>query len=241
MKSRRLTVALAGGETVAFDNAIGVALDYQHSHPDTLVVVTADHAHTSQIVSEDAEGDGLPTGYSTNLLTKDGQTLSLTYGTAGFGGPGAAPVAEIPSQQHTGAVVPGVGQGPRLASGARHQRPYRPVLHAGRLTQRSLGAAAHPGAAARTTAYRRLGSLHRPFGQAPSRGRRRRVRRRNSALHSVLRRHAGHRRRAARGARAARGSRARPRGRDRRAVGGGPRGSAGGPRHGPRRRHRDAR
>jgi alkaline phosphatase len=38
------------GETVAFDNAIGVALEYQRSHPDTLIVVTADHAHTSQIV-----------------------------------------------------------------------------------------------------------------------------------------------------------------------------------------------
>ena len=43
------------GETVAFDKAIGVALDYQRSHPDTLVVVTADHSHTSQIVGEDAE------------------------------------------------------------------------------------------------------------------------------------------------------------------------------------------
>ena len=30
------------------------------SHPDTLVVVTADHAHTSQIVSEDAEGRRTP-------------------------------------------------------------------------------------------------------------------------------------------------------------------------------------
>jgi hypothetical protein len=58
------------GETVAFDKAIGVALDYQRSHPDTLVVVTADHSHTSQIVSEDASGSGLPTGYSTNLLTR---------------------------------------------------------------------------------------------------------------------------------------------------------------------------
>jgi len=100
------------GETVAFDRAIGIALDYQESHPDTLVVVTADHSHTSQIVSEDAGGSGLPTGYSTNLLSKDGQTLSLTYGTAGYGGPGAAPVAVPPSQQHTGAVVPVWASGP---------------------------------------------------------------------------------------------------------------------------------
>ena len=34
------------GETVAFDRAVGVALDYQRTHPDTLIVVTADHAHT---------------------------------------------------------------------------------------------------------------------------------------------------------------------------------------------------
>jgi alkaline phosphatase/streptomycin-6-phosphatase len=96
------------GETVAFDRAIGVALDYQRTHPDTLVVVTADHAHTSQIVSEDATAAGLPTGYSTNLITKDGQTLSLTYGTAG-GNPAAA---TPPSQQHTGAVVPVWAKGP---------------------------------------------------------------------------------------------------------------------------------
>ncbi len=100
------------GETVAFDRAIGVALDYQEDHPDTLVVVTADHSHTSQIVGEDASGSGLPTGYSTNLLTKDGQTLSLTYGTAGYGGPGAAPTTTPPSQQHTGAAVPVWASGP---------------------------------------------------------------------------------------------------------------------------------
>ncbi len=101
------------GETVAFDNAIGVALDYQRRHPDTLVITTADHSHTSEIVSEDASGSGLPTGYSTNLLTKDGQTLSLTYGTAGYGGDGQPPVTPAPSQQHTGGAVPVWGIGPR--------------------------------------------------------------------------------------------------------------------------------
>jgi alkaline phosphatase len=100
------------GETVAFDRAIGVALDYQEDHPDTLIVVTADHSHTSQIVAEDSSGSGVPTGYSTNLTTKDGQTLNLTYGTAGYGGPGAAPSATPPSQQHTGAVVPVWASGP---------------------------------------------------------------------------------------------------------------------------------
>jgi alkaline phosphatase/streptomycin-6-phosphatase len=99
------------GETIAFDRAIGVALDYQEDHPETLVVVTADHSHTSQIVGEDATGTGLPTGYSTNLTTKDGQTLSLTYGTAGYEA-GKAPAVAPPSQQHTGAVVPVWAAGP---------------------------------------------------------------------------------------------------------------------------------
>jgi alkaline phosphatase len=104
------------GETLAFDRAIGVALDYQAAHPDTLVVVTADHAHTSQIVADDASGTGLPTGYSTKLTTHDGATLALTYGTAGFGGTGNAPGTTPPSQQHTGSVVPVWAAGPQAAA-----------------------------------------------------------------------------------------------------------------------------
>lgn len=104
------------GETVAFDDAIGVAEDYQRHHPDTLIVVTADHAHTSEIVPEDATGTSIPTGYSTNLVTKDGQTIRMTYGTSGFGGAGQPPVSAIPSQQHTGSVVPVWGFGPGAAA-----------------------------------------------------------------------------------------------------------------------------
>jgi alkaline phosphatase len=100
------------GETIAFDDAIGVAMDYQATHPDTLVVVTADHSHTSQIVSEDSEGADDPTGYSNNLTTADGQTMRVTYGTAG-GNPAAA---VPPSQQHTGAAVPVWAAGPQASA-----------------------------------------------------------------------------------------------------------------------------
>ena len=103
------------GETVAFDKAIGVALDYQQTHPDTLIVVTADHGHSSQIVGEDTSGTGNPTGYTNNLTTKDGQVLRVTYGTAGYQS-GAAPVASAPSQQHTGTVVPVWAIGPQAAN-----------------------------------------------------------------------------------------------------------------------------
>jgi alkaline phosphatase len=83
-------------------------LQYQKEHPDTLIVVTADHSHTSQIVGEDTSGTGSPTGYSDNLTTKDGQTLRITYGTAG----GISPPGVPPSKQHTGAVVPVWAAGP---------------------------------------------------------------------------------------------------------------------------------
>jgi alkaline phosphatase len=99
------------GETVAFDDAIGVALQFQKTHQDTLIVVTADHSHTSQIVAEDTSGTGDPTGYSDNLTTRDGQTMRITYGTAGGNPAAAAP----PSMQHTGSVVPVWASGPGAA------------------------------------------------------------------------------------------------------------------------------
>jgi alkaline phosphatase len=100
------------GETIAFDDAIAVARDYARHNPDTLIVVTADHGHTSQIVGEDTSGTGNPTGYSNNLITADDQVMRVTYGTAG----GATPPAVPPSQQHTGTVVPVWGQGPGAAA-----------------------------------------------------------------------------------------------------------------------------
>jgi alkaline phosphatase len=100
------------GETIAFDKAIGAALDWQRSHPDTLIVVTADHGHTSQIVAEDSNGTSGPTGYAEDLLTKDGQKLRISYGTAGGL---TRPAAATISQQHTGTEIRIGAIGPQAA------------------------------------------------------------------------------------------------------------------------------
>ncbi|MEW5350987.1 MULTISPECIES: alkaline phosphatase [unclassified Streptomyces] len=87
------------GETVAFDRAVKVARDYAAKHPDTLVVTTADHGHTSQIVPLEAT----PPGLSSTLVTDEGQQLKVNYST---NTPGQ-------SQEHTGTEVRIAAQGPQ--------------------------------------------------------------------------------------------------------------------------------
>ena len=98
------------GETLAFDDAVGVALDYQRDHPDTLVVVTADHAHTSQMTyttSKPATGTSFAT-----LQTVDAAPIRVSYGTADTG----AGATTSGSQHHTGAQVPVWATGPQAAN-----------------------------------------------------------------------------------------------------------------------------
>lgn len=90
------------GETVAFDSAVKKALDYQRANPDTLVVVTADHGHTSQIV----ETGSTTTGATATLRTKDGADMTISYATAPLTG----------SQQHTGTQVRISAGGPQAAN-----------------------------------------------------------------------------------------------------------------------------
>ncbi|MGW2951809.1 alkaline phosphatase [Streptomyces eurythermus] len=86
------------GETAAFDRAVKVARAYAAQHPDTLVVTTADHGHTSQIVPLEAT----PPGLSATLVTNEGQQLKVNYST---NTPGQ-------SQEHTGTEVRIAAQGP---------------------------------------------------------------------------------------------------------------------------------
>ena len=87
------------GETVDFDEAVQAALAFAKKDGNTLVITTADHAHSSQIV------DNTPPGLSIALLTKDGAPMKVSYGTAAVGG----------SQQHTGTQLRIAAYGPGAA------------------------------------------------------------------------------------------------------------------------------
>jgi alkaline phosphatase len=90
------------GETVNFDRAVRVALDYAKKHPDTLVIITGDHAHTSQIV----EVDATPAGFGVILETDEGGLLHVTYGT------GSTPTGH----GHTGSQIRVAAKGPQAAN-----------------------------------------------------------------------------------------------------------------------------
>jgi alkaline phosphatase/streptomycin-6-phosphatase len=93
------------GETIAFDRAIAYGLDYARAHRDTLVVVTADHAHTSQIVP--VPTDAAPNvGLVSVLLTKDGAPMAVSYATSPF----------HRAQEHTGTQLRIAAEGPLAAN-----------------------------------------------------------------------------------------------------------------------------
>ena len=98
------------GETLAFDDAVGVALDYQAENPDTLVIVTADHSHTSQIINSTSK-PAAGSSYAT-LQTADAAPIRIAYGTADTGS-GATTSG---SQAHTGSEVPVWASGPQAAN-----------------------------------------------------------------------------------------------------------------------------
>ena len=95
------------GETVAFDRAIRVGLKFAQTHPDTLIVVTADHGHTSQIVPVPGnEPLGRPGTLSTLLTKVDGSLMTINYATRPHG----------QSQDHTGSELRIAAQGPQAAN-----------------------------------------------------------------------------------------------------------------------------
>ena len=64
------------GELEDLDLAVQVALDHQRTHPGTLVIVTGDHAHSTQIVMDDTGGVATAT-----VTTADGDPMTVAYST----------------------------------------------------------------------------------------------------------------------------------------------------------------
>jgi len=90
------------GETIDFDQAVAAGLAFARSNPDTLVIVTGDHGHTSQII-----GNGtVSPGQTATLITNEGANMTINYGT---GMPGS-------SQDHTGTQIRVAGYGPQAAN-----------------------------------------------------------------------------------------------------------------------------
>lgn len=90
------------GETVDLDEAVQVAMKFAQEKGDTLVIVTADHAHASQIVYPDTKAPGLTQA----VMTKDGVPMSISYGNAD----------EADDQGHTGAQLRIAAFGPGAAN-----------------------------------------------------------------------------------------------------------------------------
>lgn len=89
------------GETVDLDEAVQKALAFAKKEGNTLVIVTADHAHASQIIPADTKAPGL----SQALNTKDGAVMAMTYGNS-----------EEESMEHTGTQIRIAAYGPHAGN-----------------------------------------------------------------------------------------------------------------------------
>lgn len=89
------------GETVDLDEAVQKALEFARKEGNTLVIVTADHAHSSQIIANDSKAPGL----TQTLNTREGGLMTLSYGNS-----------EEDSQGHTGTQLRIAAYGPHAAN-----------------------------------------------------------------------------------------------------------------------------
>jgi len=89
------------GETVDLDEAVQKALEFAVKDGNTLVIVTADHAHSSQIIGNGSKAPGL----TQVLNTREGGLMTVSYGNS-----------EESDQGHTGTQLRIAAYGPYAAN-----------------------------------------------------------------------------------------------------------------------------
>lgn len=87
------------GDVSELNDALKEALAFKRHNPDTLIIVTSDHAHSTQIVPNNSSGRQTAT-----LLTADGDPMSVAYSTQAAG------------SSHTGSTVRIAAVGPQAAN-----------------------------------------------------------------------------------------------------------------------------
>lgn len=87
------------GDLREIDATVQVALDYQKRNPDTLIIVTGDHSHSTQIVGSASGGKQTAT-----VKTADGDPLTVAYSTQDEG------------SAHTGSQIRVAASGPQAAN-----------------------------------------------------------------------------------------------------------------------------
>jgi alkaline phosphatase len=93
------------GELKQLDDAVRVVLEYARAHPETLVLVTADHSQAAQLVPERSwlGANAASPGHFARILTPEGAVMGVNYATNDSG----------VQEDHTGADVPLLAYGPR--------------------------------------------------------------------------------------------------------------------------------
>jgi alkaline phosphatase len=87
------------GEMKQLDDTLALVLEYAAAHPETLVLVTADHSQAAQLVPETSWLSGLNAaspGHFARLRTPEGAVMGINYATNDSG----------LQEDHTGADVP---------------------------------------------------------------------------------------------------------------------------------------
>ncbi|GAA4715065.1 Alkaline phosphatase [Promicromonospora umidemergens] len=91
------------GDLRELDEAVQVALAFQKKNPDTLIIVTGDHAHSTQIVGGVTDGKQVAT-----LQTADGDPMTVAYSTSDVGSDHTGTQIRVAASGPQGANVTGV-------------------------------------------------------------------------------------------------------------------------------------